>query len=73
MNTAIKYNPEMMPAAWQLKTDLEIMNRFPERSEYTQDRKSRYPGENITQMHLARKGILTEEIQIAALRENLHP
>jgi len=71
--TTNETNNEIMPAAWQWQLDQKLSQEFPPRAEYTSERKKTHNGKNITQMHLARQGILTEEMQIAALRENLHP
>lgn len=61
---------------YQITTaDLEnwITENFNSREEYLRKRLSEHKGSNQTQMHLARKGIITPEMQIAAYRENLHP
>jgi len=44
-----------------------------DRTKYIENRIDQYGQENLTQMNLARKGVVTEEMQVAAIRENLHP
>jgi len=69
----INITDECMPAMWQKKIDEEILKEFQPRSEYVKKRTSSYGNEHVTQMRYARMGITTEEMKIAAKRENLHP
>lgn len=61
------------PSCWQIKIDREITAQYPDREQYTTQRLKNYGDKNVTQMHFARQGITTEEMKIAAQKENLHP
>ena len=44
----------------------------PLRKNWVEGRKIK-PGNNVTQMHFAKKGIVTEEMEFVAIRENVSP
>jgi len=73
MNTTEMTPPPLCPTFWQKEIDEKILQKFPAREAYIAERIRKHGGENTTQMHYARLGLVTEEMQIVAEREFLHP
>jgi len=63
----------IVPSQWQNNLDNDIINTFPTRQEYINERIEKHGQKYATQMYYARLGITTEEMKIAAQREGLHP
>ena len=59
-----RQDTELVPNTYQLK---DPANAFPQKKEIRRAR----AGKNVTQMHYARQGIITPEMEFVALRENM--